>query len=503
MSRRPAPSPDSPSGLLASVRASDIRIRAAELEKAYAVLAWLDAHPAESIRDAAGYCDDTGGAIFGERALLLGGAGCPLIAEFCIAELAVTLGVADHAARAMASDLLELAHRLPGVWARVEALDLPLWRARRIADKTTRLDRAHVAKADRMLAPIAHRLSVPRVDGSVTRLLAEQDDLQVVPVAEARSRRHVHITLPTGKSRSPYAPSDSALAGLGHITGTLDVLDAADLDKALDIIAGQLATSRPHASADELRAQALGILGRGELLLPLPGDEQAEQGGGSTTHVDPDTGETIALAPVIDKQGRSRASRELVIHVHLSAAALAGSGTPAGDRIASIETGPARLVDVDTVRAWVAEALAETDRSAGVGAGRIDPTRITFRPVIDLNEPLTSSGYTPSARLREQVILRDDTCVFPGCDKPARLADLDHIDPWQSQQPPDPNDPDDPEPDEDQEPQTTTGNLAVLCRYHHRLKTHYRWHYERLAHAGIGAAYQWISPTGQIIRRDP
>ena len=501
MSRRPAPAPESPTGLLASVRAADTRIRAAELEKAYAVLAWLDAHPAESIRDAAGRFDHAAGGpqgvLHGERALLLGGEGSPLVAEFCLAELAVTLQVSDHTARALASDLLELTHRLPDLWSRVQTLDIPLWRARRIACRTTRLDPAHAARADRLLTPIAHRLTTPRVDGCVTRLLAEQHDLRPEPVETARARRHVHIALPATCVGGAYAPGDDGLAGLGHVSATLDVLDAADLDRALDVIAAQLAAGQPGASDDELRAQALGILGRGELLLPLP-DAGVAGTGEAVTHVDPGIGEASAVAPVIDRHGRTRASRELVIHIHLSAASLTstavtstavtGAEPAASDQLAAVESGPVRLVDIDTVRAWAAQALAET--TAG-WAGRVDPTRLTIRPVLDLAEQHASAGYTPSPRLREQVVLRDGTCCFPGCDRPARSGDIDHIAPWQ---PPDPHAADPPK-------QTTTDNLAVLCRPHHRLKTHSRWRYQRIG-PPQRAAYDWTSPTGQHVRRN-
>jgi hypothetical protein len=42
--------------------------------------------------------------------------------------------------------------------------------------------------------------------------------------------------------------------------------------------------------------------------------------------------------------------------------------------------------------------------------------------------------------------------------------------------------------------QTHPGNLAPLCRSHHRAKTHSDWQYQRLP----DGSYRWTSPTGRI-----
>jgi hypothetical protein len=82
--------------------------------------------------------------------------------------------------------------------------------------------------------------------------------------------------------------------------------------------------------------------------------------------------------------------------------------------------------------------------------------------------------------MREQVILRDAHCVFPGCRRDSRHCDLDHITEYL--------------PTDDGGPpgQTTPSNLAPLCRTHHRVKTFTSWHYKRLDHG----SYTWTSPTG-------
>ncbi len=84
--------------------------------------------------------------------------------------------------------------------------------------------------------------------------------------------------------------------------------------------------------------------------------------------------------------------------------------------------------------------------------------------------------------MRETVILRDETCVFPGCTIDARSCDLDHIVPYQPM-------------DEGGPPgQTSLANLACLCRRHHGLKTRRIWAYRRLR----DDTYEWTSPHGHV-----
>jgi len=90
-------------------------------------------------------------------------------------------------------------------------------------------------------------------------------------------------------------------------------------------------------------------------------------------------------------------------------------------------------------------------------------------------------GHDPPDRMADQVRLRDPVCVFPGCHRRSRTCDLDHINPYT---PPHRGGP---------PGQTHPGNLAPLCRHHHRAKTHSTWHYQRHP----DHSYHWTSPTGR------
>lgn len=101
----------------------------------------------------------------------------------------------------------------------------------------------------------------------------------------------------------------------------------------------------------------------------------------------------------------------------------------------------------------------------------LDNSHVTLRPVIDLTTTHTRLAaigtHDPSAQMREEVILRDAHCVFPGCTQHARACDLDHINPYMPI-------------DQGGPPgQTHPDHLAAMCRRHHRLKTHRTWTYHR------------------------
>jgi hypothetical protein len=108
-------------------------------------------------------------------------------------------------------------------------------------------------------------------------------------------------------------------------------------------------------------------------------------------------------------------------------------------------------------------------------------------------------GYRPDRRVAKTVIARDRICRFPGCRRPARSCDLDHTRPY-------PHGP------------TCPCNLAVLCRFHHRMKHRGGW---TISHGVDGTecgsrgrddpggasdppgTLTWTSPTGRRYATHP
>jgi hypothetical protein len=168
--------------------------------------------------------------------------------------------------------------------------------------------------------------------------------------------------------------------------------------------------------------------------------------------------------------GRRVKPRQVVLYVHLSAAALHGT-----DPVAWLERGNT-LVSAEQVATW---------------CGRPDTGRIIVKPVLDLDACAETAADHATAAIAEQVAVRDRTCVFPWCTRPARRChpdrpedhpcDCDHVHPRGQGGP------------------TCSCNLAALCRRHHRLKTHSPWTYLVLD----PGRYLWTSPHGYQFLRDP
>ena len=103
---------------------------------------------------------------------------------------------------------------------------------------------------------------------------------------------------------------------------------------------------------------------------------------------------------------------------------------------------------------------------------------VIIRPVIDLNTQISTNAYTPTAKIVDHVRLRDQCCVFPHCTRRARYCDLDHVIAHA------------------QGGETSTLNLALLCRRHHRSKTFSAWTYDS-PEPGV---YDWTTPSGHRFR---
>jgi hypothetical protein len=226
------------------------------------------------------------------------------------------------------------------------------------------------------------------------------------------------------------------------VAGELDLVDALDLDDAIRGIAGELKDLGCTESLNVRRSMAAGELARRQPALDLSPEveRRAER----------------ATKP------RNR-TRKTVLMVHLTDAALRGE---AGHGIGRCENTRAP-VTVDTIRDWL----------------RHPDAHVTVKPVIDLAEHLHTDAYEVPDRLREQIALRDQHCVFPWCTRPARACDCDHIQPWR---------------DDGTGGRTCTCQVAPLCRTHHRIKTHGSWAYTTLE----PGTYLWTSPHGYHYLRD-
>jgi hypothetical protein len=158
----------------------------------------------------------------------------------------------------------------------------------------------------------------------------------------------------------------------------------------------------------------------------------------------------------------TRTSRPATIVVTVPALTLLG----AGSEPATLDGyGP---IDLDTARRLAGEATSWV--------------RVLSHPVTGAALALDRSTYRVPTALRRWLGVTSPTCVFPGCGRPARDCDLDHLNAWS------------------EGGVTDDDNLAPECRHHHRLRHETRWHPSRAPDTG---EVRWTSPLGSEIEEDP
>ncbi|WP_165354318.1 HNH endonuclease signature motif containing protein [Nocardioides glacieisoli] len=430
------------SDLLASIREQRQVENAAAARQLDLAARWADLHPPESIHSAAAFT--VPGTDHEEP---LAGEGCPLVAEFCIAELGTVLGMSSTSAKKLIGHALELRHRLPRLWSQVQSGRVPAWRARSVAETTIHstpsLTREAAAFVDAQVAAVAGRVGPAQLDRLVAETIKRYDLAAPDPAADPEDGY-----LSVDPRHATLHDDDVHFAGTMRFEAELDIADALDLNQALSQKAAEQKALGSTESLDVRRAKALGDLARTQTALDL---HTAGQGSSRT-------------------EDKLPVAREVVLHAHFPAESV-GEQTVFGP-IGRLEEGQ-RLVLLDQLQSWCGDSR----------------TKITIKPVIDLNAHLTAPGYDIPDRIRDQVILRDRTCVFPWCTRPARGCDVDHVIAY---------DHDAAAEGQAQPGPTTSANLACLCRFHHRLKTHTAWRYRMVA-AGV---FEWTSPHGHRYRRD-
>jgi Domain of unknown function (DUF222) len=148
-----------------------------------------------------------------------------------------------------------------------------------------------------------------------------------------------------------------------------------------------------------------------------------------------------------------------------------GAGPPSGGRPPSRtpadpvppSRGGPRLGPLTTALDWLADiAVSKLERG-------------------DCGHPRESSAYRPPAALRHLISIRQPTCSFPGCRRPAVQCDQDHTIPH------------------GRGGRTCECNLAPLCRRHHRAKQTRGW---ALVQPEPGTMI-WTTPSGRRYATGP
>jgi Domain of unknown function (DUF222) len=344
-----------------------------------------------------------------------------------IAELATALRLPERTMTRLVSEASALATELPAALAALRSGDIDEAHARVIVDETAGLDDAAVR--GRLDAELAARAETTTAAGlrRVARRLRESAQAESLAERHERARVERRVELEPARDGMAWLHIHLAAADALLVRDRLDRV-AADVGSDAHAAGGVAVDDR---TPDQLRADVAR-----DLLL----------------HGVPPIGEAFHVAA---------ATARPTVHVTVPVLTLLG----VDDAPADLEGyGP---IDHDTARGLAAEARSFT--------------RILTHPVSGTVLDVDRTTYRPPADLARWLRVRDETCRFPGCNRPARRCELDHTDDWSLDN------------------RTAFDNLAHLCPHHHHLKHETSWSVRQLDHGRL----EWRSPGGRRHLTEP
>ena len=318
------------------------------------------------------------------------------------AQPAVTISNKARAALLLAPD-----GTLSATGAALAAGRISETRAHAIADKLGELPADQAAAIEAKALPTADLVSCSRLRRDLdTQVMAARAATERERHREARATRHVSRPqpMPYGMAKlEVHGPAEDVALLHTALTGIAEMTKGAAVASAK--AAGDPAGVNPSAGLAEVE----GIdAHRFDALI------------------------TLAAGALSDGALPTRHGRRPAIAITVALSTLLG-----------LDEHPAQLAGYGPITAGAARRAAD------------DPTgtmqRLITRPdglVIDA----AYTSYRPPQALCDTVIARDGTCTYPGCGRPALLADLDHEIPWPGGE-------------------TSYGNIGARCRRHHNQKT--------------------------------
>lgn len=444
------------------------------------------------------------GQMYGERLYRYGSDGTPAVSEFLRLEVGPALGMTPDAAARLIGDVLDLRHRLPGMWTHVETGRVQGWVACQVARRTRAAQLpAHLCRElDRRISPYAPGWAPSRILSQTDKLIVTLDP----ETAESRrrdelGRRYVEF----------WSDKDPSGAGMRNLRARLDAVPAADLEATLTALAEVLETVRPDLPAATRHAWALELLANPPLAAAVlagdltnladhhiqppgvgtgPGragpDDAGPSDGGRGKHPDADSPDAVPDDPCPDDGGPENdagttpgpsgaveafvkptpgaapvvTGREVSLFLHVNPADL------------DLGAGGAEIRLGHLVRTLLDQLIADAARNGTV----------IVKPVIDPMAVSVSESATPPASMAERIRHRNPTVVFPFSERAStsRHVDLDHTIPRP-------------------EGPTTEPNLGPLDRRAHRWKTHTTC---RLVQIRNGT-FTWHTPAGQTFTVTP
>lgn len=363
--------------------------------------------------------------------------------DACAAEVACALSVSHGRASGLMDDAITLRDKLPEVGARYLAGHLGTRAVSTICNRTGLVtDAAALAAIDADIAEAASRfgpLSQHKLERTIDAIVERRD-----PGAVKRSRNSLQ-----GRDFTIGDPCDDT--GTVSVSGRLSTANGALLHQAVGSLIRSVCDDDPRTLAQR-RSDAMGALSVRATRLPCQ----------------------CANPDCPAAAGEDEVAARFVVHILADASTLSaepddGDPGPAGTPgPSSDDSGPDAPPDPDTPPG--PDTPPRSDRAptprpaAGLIADLPRGGTLPATAVADLIargatvRRLTTPGPAPADSYRlpadhdRFVRYRDLTCRFPGCDRPATAADVDHSVPWPAGA-------------------THPSNNNCKCRKHHLLKT--------------------------------
>jgi hypothetical protein len=339
--------------------------RRAEVDLLRAAYQWAVVHSPERL-------DPARAALPGrERARRYGGAGTPEVTEFAAAAFGARIGRSTFAAQRLIADALDLRHRHPQLWTRVQAGEVRASYARHVTKATRDLTVDQAAFVDAGVVESADgRITWSRFENLVAAKVAQAD-----PEAAREKEQRA--------AKAAFAKKTANEAhGMASFLVRADVATINAIDTAITAYAKKLETVFPDASVDERRVLATLFLIHGSKL-PEPASSEVE-----------------AQTPAPDLPNVADLLPTVVLFVHMYAGA---------DRENIVRVEGHGPVTED----WVRDVLGPK-------------AKFRIQPVLDLEGQAPVDAYEIPDRHRTAVHLMTPADVFPYASCTDASMQVDH-----------------------------------------------------------------------------
>lgn len=486
-------------GVLAEAERVHGEMVAAEAARFVLAAHWADLHSGEALQDRR---RRTGARTRPgmERAKRAGAHGTPLVAEFAAMQLGAQYGMGYAAAACFLRDAVNVRHRHPLLWHEVTEHRVRVWQARAVARLCAEagLDLDQARAVDAATTPFIDTIPWSRFEELVRGRIVEADP----EAAEARAQAtDLARFVRTGQSTEHGLKILVARAAAGDVIFFVAMVDR---------IATVLLERGDTDPVDVRRSKAIGILANPARALLLLEESAAEaaatdvaeaEGNPRAEDEGDDLAEDVADAGEAEPEARTcpTCRRE---------GSGAGDPTPFVKPARGLDLGRGALDVLGRIdpKKLLPEAVlyihaSEDTIRAGRGVARMEGVGAITAPqvqeflrgclvrpirVLDVAGQRPVDGYEVPAETDEALFLRNPACVSPWGTNMSRAKDTDHTEPYAPRSrggPPG---------------QTHLGNLGLLARFPHRVKTHGRWSLRQ----PVPGVFLWRSPHGYWFRVD-